>query len=105
VLSAILVLPWYNHAKSYRPVVQALREALPPEINCLERNSLSSSQLAVLDYFAGIRTKPAVPGRKCAWRLVVDDNNRKPFDGWTQRWQGHRPGDRDERWYLDQRNE
>lgn len=105
VLSAILLLPWVNHAKSYRPVVQALQAALPADMNCLERNSLSPSQLAVLDYFANIRTRPAVPGRKCNWRLVVDDKNRKPLTGWTERWQGHRPGDRDERWYLDQRDE
>jgi len=104
VLATILLLPWVNHAKSYRPVVQSLRAALPPDVNCIERSKLNSGQLAALDYFSGIRTQPATLGRKCALRLTEDDNNRKPPVGWTERWQGHRPGDRDEYWYLDQRD-
>jgi len=105
VLAAILLLPWVNHAKSYRPVVESLRTALPPDVNCIERSNLGAGQLAALDYFSGIRTKPAASGRKCVLRLSEDDKNRKTPVGWTERWQGHRPGDRDEYLYLDQRNE
>lgn len=104
-LAATLWLPWINHAKSYRPVVLSLRAALPLDATCLEREKLSAGQLASLDYFAGIRTQAIAPGRKCAWRLVADDNKREIPPGWTERWQGRRPGDRNERWYLDQRND
>jgi len=104
-LAATLWLPWINHAKSYRPIVLALQDVLPPDVNCVERNNLSSGQLAALDYFAGIRTQPVASGRKCAWRLLAANSERKPPEGWTERWQGHRPGDRNERWYLDQRND
>jgi len=85
--------------------VESLRTALPPDINCIERSNLGAGQLAALDYFSGIRTRPATPGRKCVLRLSEDDKNRKTPVGWTERWQGHRPGDRDEYLYLDQRNE
>jgi len=104
-LVATLWLSWIDYGKSYRPVIASLRAALPAEASCLERKSLSAGQLASLDYFAGIRTQAVAPERKCAWRLIAEGKNRKSPAGWTERWQGHRPGDRDERWYLEQRNE
>jgi hypothetical protein len=41
--------------------------------------------------------------RHCDWRLVVDDRERETPQGWLLRWQGQRPSDRKERWYLEQR--
>lgn len=94
---------WLDHYKSYRPVVQSLQAALPASVDCIERIGLGHAQRAVLDYYTGIRTMEPKAGRRCAWRLVVDQRDRVTPDGWQEVWQGHRAGDRKERWYLDQR--
>ncbi len=103
-LVSTLWLSWIDHNKSYRPVALSLRAALPQQIDCIERVSVSVAQRASLDYFAGIRTELPARKRNCSWRLVIIDNkDREVTTGWQERWQGHRPGDRNERWYLDQR--
>lgn len=103
VLIAMLWLPWIDHGKSYRAVTLSLRAALPQKVDCLERVGIGVSQRASLDYFIGIRTTPPLRSRECNWRLVEGDNNLRAPDGWTERWQGHRPSDRKERWFLYQR--
>lgn len=100
-LVTTLWLPWIEHYKSYRPVVHSLRAVLPADGDCIERNGMGPAQRALLDYFAGIRT--VAPARKCGWRLSIGSKDRVVPAGWTEHWQGHRPSDRNERWYLDRR--
>lgn len=104
VLVTTLLLPWIDHYKSYRPVVASLRAALPTDIDCLQRDGLGTSYLAMLDYYAGIRTVSPASGRSCNWRLVADDKDRVTPAGWTLHWQGRRPSDRNDAWFLEQRN-
>ncbi|MDP3033240.1 MAG: hypothetical protein Q8N33_14290, partial [Rhodocyclaceae bacterium] len=103
VLVAMLWLSWIDHGKSYRAVTLSLRAALPQKVACLERVGIGASQRASLDYFIGLRTIPPTQTRECDWRLVAGDKNQKAPTGWTERWQGHRPSDRNERWFLYQR--
>lgn len=105
-LTSCFWLSWLDHAKSYRQPVLALKAALPAEIDCIERVGIGAAQRASLDYFAGIRTMAAGKENRssCHWRLSIDDKNRKLPAGWVTYWQGQRPSDRDERWYLDRRN-
>jgi 4-amino-4-deoxy-L-arabinose transferase-like glycosyltransferase len=103
VLVTSLWMGWIDHYKNYRPVVELLRSALPDRIDCLERSGLGTSQRAMLDYFAGIRTVAPSHARNCAWRLAIDDLNRETPAGWVEVWQGARPSDRKERWYLERR--
>lgn len=98
-----LWLSWIDHYKSYRPVVQALRTALPGDIDCIEGIGLGSAQRAILDYYVGIRTVVPVAGRQCSWRLIVAQRGRLTPEGWQEVWQGYRAGDRRERWYLERR--
>jgi 4-amino-4-deoxy-L-arabinose transferase-like glycosyltransferase len=102
-LTATLWMSWIDHAKSYSTVALALRKALPADANCIERSGIGTTQRASLDYFAGIRTVIPSAKRHCDWRLVVDDWERETPQGWLLRWQGQRPSDRKERWYLEQR--
>ena len=102
-LLAMLWLSWIDHYKSYRPVAASLRAALPAESGCIERGNFGISHRASLDYFTGLRTVAPSPIRRCEWRLGIDNAGRDAPPGWVERWQGHRPGDRRERWYLDQR--
>lgn len=104
-LTATLWLSWIDHGKSYRPVAQALRTALPPNIDCIERVGIGVSQRASLDYFAGIRTVPPSRKRQCQWRLTIDEKDRPTPAGWVEAWRGGRPSDRKERWYLDRRTD
>lgn len=96
-------MPWIDHGKSYRTVALSLRAALPEDAGCVTRIGLGSAQRASLDYFAGIRTQPPSRSAGCDWRLVVDDRRRETPAGWIEHWQGHRPSDRNERWYLERR--
>ncbi len=103
-LTATLWLSWIDHDKSYRPVARSLHEALPQNIDCIERAAgIGTSQRASLDYFAGIRTVAPSRKRQCNWRLTVDATDRSPPAGWVETWHGGRPSDRKERWYLDRR--
>ena len=94
-----LWLPWIDYGKTYRPLVASLRQALPADIDCLGRIDFGLGQRAALDYFAGLRTRPA--RENCSWAIhqqapaVAGDPA-----GWTRVWQGHRPGDRTEVWRL-----
>lgn len=100
-----LWLPWIEHYKSYRHVVQSLRAALPDDSGCIERNGIGPAQRALLDYYAAIRTLAPSAARNCNWRLSIGSKDRTVPAGWTEHWQGHRPSDRIERWYLDRRSD
>lgn len=102
-LTATLWLAWIDYGTSYRPVAVSLRTVLPQNIDCLERNSVGMAQRASLDYFAGIRTMAPTHKRHCGWQLVIAEKDREAPAGWTEHWQGGRPSDRKERWYLYQR--
>jgi 4-amino-4-deoxy-L-arabinose transferase-like glycosyltransferase len=102
-LVATLWLSWVDHYKSYRSVAMAVQSALPEDHGCIERVNLGPAHLAVLDYFAHIRTTS--PGRagKCGWRIVIANKDREAPAGWQTVWHGGRPSDRKENWYLDKR--
>lgn len=102
-LVTTLLLPWIEHYKSYRPVVQSLRAAMPGGSDCIERSNIGPAQRALLDYFAGIRTVVPSSSRNCGWRLSIGSKDRIVPAGWAEHWQGRRPSDRTERWYLDRR--
>lgn len=102
-LVATLWLSWIDHYKSYRTVALAVRKALPEDHGCIERGNLGPAHLAVLDYFAHIRTTPPARAGKCAWRIAIGDREREAPAGWQNVWQGGRPSDRKESWYLDRR--
>lgn len=103
VLTVLLWLPWIDYGISYRPVVLSLRNALPPQVDCIERIDIGNAHRASLDYFGGIRTVAPAPQRPCGWRLTVDQKQRVMSAGWVEAWRGGRTSDRKERWYLDRR--
>jgi 4-amino-4-deoxy-L-arabinose transferase-like glycosyltransferase len=104
-LVATLWLSWVDHGTSYRPLAVSLRAALPEAVDCIERRGISAAQRASLDYFVGLRTAPPVRSGdpSCGWRLTIDDRGRAPPAGWASHWQGQRPSDRRESWYLERR--
>lgn len=103
-LTTTLWFDWLDHHRSHRAVIASLRAALPTDVGCIERLGVGTPQRALLDYHAGIRTRPPGGEASCAWRLVIDRPERAATPGWQVVWEGSRPGDRRERWFLERRD-
>jgi 4-amino-4-deoxy-L-arabinose transferase-like glycosyltransferase len=99
-LAMTLWLPWLDHAKSYRGVIADMQRARPPG-QCVMARGLTEPQRAMFDYFAGIRPRTA----PCPLLLIHTSSAQAPApgDGWQLRWQGTRPGDTKEFFWLYQR--
>ncbi|MGB9150004.1 MAG: hypothetical protein WCB36_07130 [Burkholderiales bacterium] len=112
LLAMALWLPYVDYGRSYRSVFTELKSALPATTNCLASKDLGEPQRALLSYY-GVQVSaplyqplPANVGDDCAL-LLVQGSPKKPFTlagGWKKIWEGSRPGERNERFYLYQRN-
>jgi 4-amino-4-deoxy-L-arabinose transferase-like glycosyltransferase len=99
-LTMTLWIDWIDFGKTYRPVAESLREALPPKVRCVESRGLGESQRAVFHYHGGLLTRRAeVHGRTGCPYLLVQENTRDravdPGPGWRRVWEGSRPRDRE----------
>jgi 4-amino-4-deoxy-L-arabinose transferase-like glycosyltransferase len=109
-LLAILFIGWADNAKSYRSVMASLQLVVPKTYDCISSRGLGESQRALLHYFAGIITyREEVPERRRACELLLVQGRPleevTPPRPWQKIWEGARPGDRDERFWLYQRVE
>jgi 4-amino-4-deoxy-L-arabinose transferase-like glycosyltransferase len=105
LLATTLILPWFDYGKTYRPVAQAIASALPDNHGCLAERRLTDTQIASLAYFLEIEpvAENSKAGQACNWLLVVGDTRGElaaPGNQWTKVWEGHRPGDRKEKFRL-----
>ena len=107
-LVAVLFIGWADTAKSYRSMIADMGRALPGHYRCVSSLELGEPQRALLHYFAGIVTyREEVPDRRRDCDLLLVQG--KPLDElvlpetWRKIWEGHRPGDKDERFRLYQR--
>lgn len=98
-----LWLPAFNQRNTYREVSQKAAAAIEPGYDCVGTRGLGRAQRASLHYFGGLRF--GAPGQRCGWLLAQDEGplartagSSEP--GWTLRWEGSRPRDRDERLRL-----
>ena len=105
-LLSTLWLPWIDAAKSYRSVFDAVQAALPARYACVAERGMGESELSMLSYFLGITAArlESGEGASCDVLLINGAANAPPADVDTDRWrvvwQGARPGDRDERFWL-----
>ncbi|MCC7079087.1 MAG: glycosyltransferase family 39 protein [Burkholderiales bacterium] len=100
-----LFLAYADTSKSYRSMVTDLVRALPPGYDCISSRGLGESQRAVLHYFGGIITyREEVPERRrtCDLMLAQGERSNPPEipPGWHQVWEGTRPGENDEYFWL-----
>lgn len=107
-LLATLFIGWLDTAKSYRSMVADMNRAMPAQYRCFASRDLGEPQRALLHYFAGIRTdRVEVKPQAFACDLLLAQG--RPLDeqvmtqDWKKIWEGHRPGDKDERFRLYQR--
>jgi len=107
-LLATLFIGWVDTSKSYRMMVANLVRALPAQQACIASRDLGEAQRAMLQYFAGLRTERVETSPRAAGCPLLLVQGR-PLDElvigaeWRQIWEGHRPGDKDERFRLYQR--
>ncbi|MEB0137953.1 MULTISPECIES: glycosyltransferase family 39 protein [unclassified Undibacterium] len=106
MLMSNLLLPWVDHAKSYRSVFSSMQSALPGNFDCMASKDLGESERAMLGYFAGITTyrQENFPDVDCDLLLVNGLQNQQPQhlhdENWRLLWDGARPGDSRERLWL-----
>ncbi len=98
-LAATLWLPWLDGQKSYDSVARSLARAVPAG-QCVA-GEVNLGLLALMRYHGGVPVLPAsaAGSQDCALRLVVGNQPawRNPD---VVRWEGHRPGDRKEFYFL-----
>lgn len=105
-LIACLWLPWIDSAKSYRSVFDAVNAALPEGPGCLAEIGMGESELSMLSYFLGISAvrSDSPLAANCDALLVNGRAAAPPRDiaagRWALAWEGARPGDRNERFWL-----
>jgi hypothetical protein len=105
-LLSTLWLPWIDAAKSYRSVFEMVRAALPARYECVAQRGMGESELSMLSYFLGITASGLDPaqGARCDVLLINGTASAPPADlephRWRALWQGARPGDRNERFWL-----
>ncbi|MBC3931073.1 ArnT family glycosyltransferase [Undibacterium curvum] len=107
MLLVSLLLPWVDHAKSYRSVFAEMETVLPERFDCMASKDLGESERAMLRYFSGIITsrQEVRPDHQCDLLLVNGLNAIKPAEllthpEWQLVWEGARPGDQRERLWL-----
>lgn len=104
-LITALWMPWIEYRKSYAPVVAKLKQAIPPSACVIGRN-LSDAHRAILDVEAQLLVRPAGQrDGKCGW-LLTQSSARSPStpgDEWRKVLEAHRHGEKQERFFLYQR--
>lgn len=103
-IATTICLPWIDAGKSYQSMIASLQQALPPHYNCIASANLGEPQRAMLDYYAGIVTRRAeAAGEQDCSLLLVQGSSNSPYvpaAGWRPLWEGARPGDKAERFWL-----
>ena len=102
ILTMTLWLPWLDSGKSYRHMIDDLKENLPQTYNCIADVRIGDSQRAMLQYFGNITPRRRATG-VCELLLVQGDRISKPIEneiGWDKIWEGSRKGDQTERFRL-----
>ncbi|MFZ6688070.1 ArnT family glycosyltransferase [Undibacterium sp. SXout11W] len=106
MLMSQLLMPWVDHAKSYRSVFSSMQTALPGNFDCMASKDLGESERAMLRYFAGITTyrQENIPDTSCDFLLINGFQKQQPEHmhdkNWELVWEGARPGDNNERLWL-----
>lgn len=101
-IATTICLPWIDAGKSYRSMIVSLQQSLPPGYRCIASESLGEPQRALLDYYAAIVTRRAAGREECELLLVQGSANNPYAPGaqWNKLWEGARPGDNSERYWL-----
>lgn len=100
-LFAALWIPAVDYGKSYAPMSRQIATRIEGK-SCVASKHLGEAQRAALHYHAGLITRRGASGAACDWLLVQGQPRRAPVVDaeWSKVWEGGRPSDREERYYL-----
>jgi len=81
-LAVVLLMPWFDHGRSYRGVVQSLDIAVQGErserpLSCIATTGLSDAMRTSMDYYAGLRAERIVAGITPCPLLLVQLERRE----------------------------
>lgn len=105
LLFATLWLPWMDAAKSYRGVLTAMQPRLPACHRKVAGTAIDESVSAMLLYYCDLKTVRHDSGPVAdfdAWLVQgrVTEPPKNPPVGWRLAWDGARPGDNREHFWL-----
>jgi 4-amino-4-deoxy-L-arabinose transferase-like glycosyltransferase len=91
-----LWLPWMEAETSFRDVFTSLREKLPERSTCVASYGIGESERAMLEYYAGVSTRPieTLKDQPCDLLIVGLDRhgiNYASQRDWKVLWEGTRP--------------
>lgn len=91
-LAVTLLMPWFDHDRSYRAVSTSLQIALAgEEAGCISSIGIGTSHRASFDYFSSIRVRPVGNNLSdCRYLLVRQDHrpgHAAPESGWQHIWE------------------
>jgi len=109
VIMMTLCLPWLDAGKSYRSMIASMQQALPARHACISSSNLGEPQRAMLEYYVGILTRRTETHQGIECDLLLMQGSARnptapPGPEWDKIWEGNRPGDKLERYWLFQRN-
>ncbi|OQS51133.1 ArnT family glycosyltransferase [Chromobacterium violaceum] len=105
-LGMTLWLPWFDAAKSYRPVVNSMLRKLPATATCIATENRNSLAMISWRYYAGIDllSFPSGETPPCDYWLVVRSSEEGVAEpGWQVLWTGNRPREQNMTFALLQR--
>ena len=96
-LAVTLLMPWFDHGNSYRPMAEALNKALVPHAGeCVASGKLPDSLRSMLDYYTGLRPIPIRDGDTSCRLLLIHSDYKARGDadpeGWEPGWSFQRGG-------------
>jgi 4-amino-4-deoxy-L-arabinose transferase-like glycosyltransferase len=104
-LAATLLLSWVDTGMSYRSMFASMQQALPHQYTCVASHGLGEPQRGLLEYYAHIisRREKGTGQSECDvlfWQGSAHDKAPQPAGEWHLLWEGARPGDSKERFWL-----
>lgn len=97
LLLMTLWLPLLDYGRSYRPLIEKIRQQIPAEA-CIHTRQLSTAQLAALEVLGGWAVETRYDHRACGWMLVslpITHEMTAPL-GWELVRRERRPTDKEE---------
>jgi hypothetical protein len=106
-LLCILMLDWFDTGMSYRALSERIVRALPAQHGCIASRGLGESQRGIFDS-AGLRTRRIEVDAAADCDALLEQGftsqGPSPGAGWSRIWDGARPGDTKEHFWLYRRS-
>ncbi len=104
-LAMTLFLPWLESLASYRDVFSDLRTHLPDRYACLNTYGLGESERAMVEYYAGLRSRPLNGTRHPECDLLLVGSGRRTTAVYPAlepviQWEGTRPKENPKEHYV-----